>query len=87
MALPFLQALLVGTHDLILAKTPRDFEARRFRGPPKRALFSWVSQVDWKSMEDTSISTRARSSDRVRPEGFGGFWVYGIVIIYTYYIV
>ena len=66
MALPFLQALLVSTHDLILAETPRDFEARRFRGPPKRALVSWVYQVDWNSMKDKSISTlqqlRARSS-------------------------
>ena len=66
MAFPFLQVLPVVAHDLILAETPRDFEARRFRGPPKRALVSWVSQVDWKSMEDNSTSTlqqlRARSS-------------------------
>ena len=65
-ALPFLQTLLLCTHDLFLAETPRDFEARRFRGPPKRALVSWVYQVDWNSMKDKSISTlqqlRARSS-------------------------
>ena len=66
MALRFVQVLPVVAHDVILAETPRDSEARRFRGPPKRALVSWVSQVDWKSMEDNSISTlqqlRARSS-------------------------
>ena len=65
-ALPFLQFLPVVAHDRILAEIPRDSEARRFRGPPKRALVSWVSQVDWKWMEDKSISTlqqlRARSS-------------------------
>ena len=66
MALPILQTLLLCTHDLILAETPRDFEARRFRGPPKRASVSCVSQMDWNSIKDKSISTlqqlRARSS-------------------------
>jgi hypothetical protein len=65
-ALRFVQVLPVVAHDLILAETPWDSEARRFRGPPKRALVSWVSQVDWKCMEDKSISPlqqlRARSS-------------------------
>ena len=65
-ALSFVQVLPVVAHDLILAQTPWDFEARRFRGPPKRALVSWVYQVDWNSMKDKSISTlqqlRARSS-------------------------
>ena len=66
MALRFVQILPVVAHDLILAETRWDSEARRFRGPPKRALVSWVSQVDWKCMEDNSISPlqqlRARSS-------------------------
>ena len=56
-ALLFLQILPAIALDLILAETPRDSEARRFRGPPKRALVSWVSQVDRKWMEDKSISS------------------------------
>ena len=66
MALCFVQVLPVVAHDRILAETPWDSEARQFRGPPKRALVSWVYQVDWNSMKDKSISTlqqlRARSS-------------------------
>ena len=66
MALPFLQVLPVVAHDLILAETTMDSEARRFRGPPKRALVSWLGRVDLKSMEDNRRSLlpqlRARSS-------------------------
>ena len=65
-AFPFLQALFVVPHDPFLAETRSVFARHQSGGPPKRASVSCVSQVDWNSIKDKSISTlpqlRARSS-------------------------